>query len=453
MKSFLLKFTASCFIIFILCGSITQRVTAQQTGIQKPPSVNCPVSLYDHARAIKANSASFGNQKNFETFYTLYKKFTSTYNSYSGNSYYVIKWNVPNNVGWAVEYYERAYTLPVFPGTGSNPTQIYPVTNGPLLPTPFSLSKEELNALNAIHNQVPSIADKLISDIWLLQFFETECGESINLANIPVNPFDTSLKGYGKTRANSQSFVITLDPNLWTATTTNSFKVTGEITAIKEVTPSLKIAYGADQTNLNFLAPSGGTLLFNSPLANRDVAKIPPLDVTISHISKDIKDDTVYFAIVDSKNPNLAYSDTQVLSLGGNVNGINYSLPSGKAQSAPGISTEKNAGIMSGICDGPTCGFNDLLKLFKNFWKFILILIVPIVAIMTAWIGYNFMQSGAEYREKAKEMTSNMIIGIILVFFAWFIVNTILTFTVGEKSCYSFLGKGKIDANCVEPNK
>jgi hypothetical protein len=72
---------------------------------------------------------------------------------------------------------------------------------------------------------------------------------------------------------------------------------------------------------------------------------------------------------------------------------------------------------------------------------------------MTAWIGFNFMQSGAEYREKAKEMTWSMVKGVVLILFAWFIVKTILDFTVGKDSCYSFLGKGKIDPKCVEPNK
>ncbi len=175
-----------------------------------------------------------------------------------------------------------------------------------------------------------------------------------------------------------------------------------------------------------------------------------PLKITITHLSKDIKNNTIYFAVVDSKNTDLSYTDTQEVTLGENGGIINYSLPSGPSQSAPTMDVEKNGGIMEGICDGPTCGFNDLLKLFKNFWKFILIMVVPIIAIMTAWIGFNFMQSGAEYREKAKEMTWNMIKGLVLIIFAWFIVKTILDFTVGKDSCYSFLGKGKIDPECLE---
>ncbi len=256
---------------------------------------------------------------------------------------------------------------------------------------------------------------------------------------------------YGKTRVQNQVFTVVLDPTLWSKTETSSFSVSGSITADKEVTPSLKIAYGVDKTNLNFLAPSNSSFLFNSPLAAKDTVQIPLLKVPVSHISKDVKDNTVYFTIVDAKNTDLAYTDTQALVLDGNTSVTNFSLPKGTSQAAPSVSN--NGGMMESICDGPDCTFNDLIKLFTNFWKFILIIIVPIIAIMTAWIGFNFMQSGAEYREKAKEMTWNMIKGLVLILFAWFIVKTILDFTVGKNSCYSFLGKGKIDPNCVEPNK
>lgn len=451
MRKNIYRFGAILSILFLVLGFLPSFLFAQQVGIAKPPSVNCPVSLYDHARAIKSGSASFGNQANFTTFFDLYKKFASTYNSLSGDSYYVIKWNVPNNVGWAVEYYERVYNLPVFPNNGGSPSAVYPKAGGAMLPLPFSLTKEEMDALNTIHKQVPAVADKLISDIWLLQFFETECGEKINLANIPNNPFEQNITGYGKIRANSQSFTIALDQDLWTRTDASSFTVSGVITAQKEVMPSLKIAYGVDKKNLNFLAPATGAYFFNSPLALKDSASIPPLKISIAHLSKDIKDNMIYFAVVDAKNTDLSYSDTQELTLGQNTGLVNFSLPIGTSQSVPSVNDNK--GMMESICDGPDCTFNDLIKLFTNFWKFILIIIVPIVAIMTAWIGFNFMQSGAEYREKAKEMTWSMVKGVVLILFAWFIVKTILDFTVGKDSCYSFLGKGKIDPKCVEPNK
>ncbi len=450
MRQYLSIVTATFMLVYMIICFIPTPLNAQQTGIQKPPSVNCPVSAYDQARQIKSNSTNFGNLQNFYTFFNTYRKFTNSQSATGENGYYEIKWNVPNQVGWSVAYYDQPYTLPVFSSTPPAPSMVYPSTNGQMLPIVFPLSKQELDALNTIHKQVPSIADKLISDMWLLRFFESECGVNIDINNIPANPFEIGLKGYGKTRANSQSFTIVLENDLWTRTDSSSFTVAGEITAQKEVTPSLKVAYGVDKSNLNFLAPSSGAVLFNSPLANKDVAKIAPFKVNISHLLKDLVNNNIYFAIVDSKNPEVSYTDTEVLVLGGTSNQVNFSLPSLNSQSAPEAAISKTGSLMEGICDGPTCGFNDLLKLFKNFWRFILIMVVPIIAIMTAWIGYNFMQNGSEYREKAKEMTWNMIKGLVLIIFAWFIVKTILDFTIGKDSCYSFLGKGKIDAECLE---
>jgi hypothetical protein len=449
-KKYSFKILMGVFVLTAALSFTPVVLNAQQTGIQKPPSVNCPVSAYDQARQIKNNAVNFGNTQNFNTFFNTYRKFTNSQSATGGESYYQIKWNVPNTVGWTVEYYERAYNLPVFPNTGAVPTTVYPIQNGTVLPTAFPLSKPELDALNTIHKQVPTVVDKLISDMWLLRFFETECGLTLDLNNIPVNPFEIGVIGYGKTRANSQSFSIMLDNDLWTRSTRDSFYVSGEITAHKEVAPSLKVAYGVEQNNLNFLAPTGGTLLFNSPLANKDVVKIPPLQINVSHLSKDIKNNTIYFTIVDSKNTNLSYIDTQAITLGDNTGLTNFSIPSSTAQTAPEGAISKSGSLMDGICDGPTCGFNDLLKLFRNFWRFILIMVVPIIAIMTAWIGFNFMQNGSEYREKAKEMAWNVIKGLVLIIFAWFIVKTILDFTIGKDSCYSFLGKGKVDPECLE---
>ncbi len=253
--------------------------------------------------------------------------------------------------------------------------------------------------------------------------------------------------GYGKTQAIEPGFTVVLGSSMPSA---SSFTVSGTITAQKEVTPNLKIAYGVDKENLNFLAPTTGTFFFNSPLAAKDSAYVQPLSISITHLQGDIKNNTIYFTVVDSKNPHVAYTNIQTVTQGGQ-GAVNYSVPKGPSQPAPTGMGQKNGGLMEGICDGETCTFNDLLKIFKNFWKFILYLIVPIIAIMTAWIGFNFMQSGAEYREKAKEMIWGMVKGLLLIFFAWFIVKTILDFTLykGENSCFSFLGTGKIEEKCV----
>lgn len=454
------RFFIGIYAFLIIFGVSVPVSFAQQVDIPKPPSLNCPVSLYDQARKVKSYSTQFSSLEAFGTFFTYYKTFVSSAQSLSGTSYYVLKFNTPNSAGWRLEYYEQSYELPTFPSSNS-PTQTYPMFLGPSLPSTFMLTRAQVDTLNEIFIANPTQAPQLIQDIWLLRFFEKSCFEEINNLNtIPANPVTTGTTGYGKTRPTSQSFTIEYPGDLWTNTTAQSFTVAGKIRASMDVSPSLLVAYGARQNNLTHLAPVDGTLFFNSPMAAGDVITLPTLTIPISPIQSSIENNTVYFAIVDAVNTDISYTGTDSLTLGENTGLPAFATAGTTTTTAPAPAALQNGGLMKGICQGridPSdpnspigCTFNDLVRLFTNFWKFVLIIIIPIIAIMTAWIGFNFMQSGAEYREKAKEMFGNMVKGIILIMFAWFIVKTILDFTVGKNSCYSFLGTGTIDDNCLE---
>lgn len=265
-------------------------------------------------------------------------------------------------------------------------------------------------------------------------------------------------KPYGSVKDTVHAFELVFDPDLWTKADKNSFVVSGEIKAFVSTSPSLAIVYGAESDKLTHIAPTTkpNNAFLGITLNANDVQPFASSKITITSIEKDIKNNTVYFSIVDAKNPEITYTGTQSIELGANTGQTNYGLQQSAGTSADVPAGEPSGGLLDGICsDVHTCGFNDLLKLVTSFWKFIVYLIIPLMAFMTAWIGYNFMQNGAEYREKAKEMAVNMVKGIVLVLFAWFIVNTILNFVLfgGDKSCYTFLGTGDVDPGCLDNTK
>lgn len=257
--------------------------------------------------------------------------------------------------------------------------------------------------------------------------------------------------GYATVKDNQPSFEITLDPDLPSKTTPTSFVVSGSIKAFKAVDPSLTVAYGIDPDNLKNIYSVAGGAFYNGKMNTGDIVDFTSEKITVSSLPKDSPSNTIYFAIVDNNDRQISYTGIIPIDLVANDGKTNYYIPADKTTKAPDIQGQSTkGGILAGICtDVSTCDFNELLKLFTSFWKFIIILIIPIMALMAAWIGFNFMQQGSEYVEKAKEMTFNMVKGILLVLFAWLIVNTILTFILGENSCYSFLGKGNInDPKC-----
>ncbi len=260
--------------------------------------------------------------------------------------------------------------------------------------------------------------------------------------------------GFGVQQSTEHQFEITFDPDMWTMTDTRSFVVSGTVKAFTEVTPHLAVVYGTSPQALTQLASNNGKTFFHGLMNTGDSISFKSEPISVVSLEKDIQNNTVYFALVDAGNKDIAYTQPQSVELNAHTGATTYGIDLGVGQEAPGVAASgSNGGLLAGICkDVSTCGFNDLLKLFTNFWKFILILIIPLMALMTAWIGFNFMQQGAEYREKAKEMAGNMIKGVLLILFAWFIVNTILTFVLkgGKDSCYTFLGKGKIDPNCLD---
>lgn len=82
-------------------------------------------------------------------------------------------------------------------------------------------------------------------------------------------------------------------------------------------------------------------------------------------------------------------------------------------------------------CD-PTkgCGWNDLMALVNKVINFVLFkMALPIAAIMFAYAGFLMVTAGGEAahaREKAKEIFSNAVKGLIIALAAWLIISTLL---------------------------
>ena len=88
------------------------------------------------------------------------------------------------------------------------------------------------------------------------------------------------------------------------------------------------------------------------------------------------------------------------------------------------------------------CGFNDVLTLINTVIKFILFnLALPIAAIMFAYAGFELVTSGGstEKKSKAKEIFTNVAIGLIVIAVAFLIIQTILSI-VGYDQSWNWFG-------------
>src|SRR3989338_5913249 len=75
------------------------------------------------------------------------------------------------------------------------------------------------------------------------------------------------------------------------------------------------------------------------------------------------------------------------------------------------------------------CNRCDLFKLLKNIIDFVLIgLMPPVAMILFVWGGFLILMSGANpgLRSNGKEVFKNTVIGIAIISASWLITNTII---------------------------
>ena len=77
---------------------------------------------------------------------------------------------------------------------------------------------------------------------------------------------------------------------------------------------------------------------------------------------------------------------------------------------------------------GRICGLADLVLLIQRIIEYIFILILPIAAIIFAYVGYLLMTSGgnADKKSKAKKAMTSLVIGILIILAAWLLVKSVV---------------------------
>lgn len=105
-----------------------------------------------------------------------------------------------------------------------------------------------------------------------------------------------------------------------------------------------------------------------------------------------------------------------------------------------------DAGIVQcGTATTPACGFCDIFKLINNIVIFLLVpspsvnnmvAVVPLIATLLILVGgfYILIAAGQPERQKTgRDIITAVVIGLLVVYIAWVVVNSILTlFGVAE---------------------
>lgn len=116
------------------------------------------------------------------------------------------------------------------------------------------------------------------------------------------------------------------------------------------------------------------------------------------------------------------------------------------------------AGQTLAICEGPIvpcggegnpCQFCHLFVLFNNIIKFLLTCFAPIVAVLMIVIAGLFLlfsRGNPEMFKRGKEIITAVVIGLVIIFIAWLLVN--LFFTVIGVSSWTGLQSGWFKIEC-----
>lgn len=93
------------------------------------------------------------------------------------------------------------------------------------------------------------------------------------------------------------------------------------------------------------------------------------------------------------------------------------------------LSSVQAAGLVPCGGEGQSaCQFCDFFVLINNIIRFVMIILVPVVAVLMLVIGgVLFLFAGAkpDALNKAKGIITSVVIGLLIIFSAWVIVNTV----------------------------
>ena len=94
------------------------------------------------------------------------------------------------------------------------------------------------------------------------------------------------------------------------------------------------------------------------------------------------------------------------------------------------------------IAEADRCTFAQFLVLIKNVIVFALDLVLPIAALLFAYVGFLYLTAAGEEKQiaKAKKVIPKLLIGVAVALLAWVIVVTIMkTLGVDPSQGYSIL--------------
>ncbi len=85
-------------------------------------------------------------------------------------------------------------------------------------------------------------------------------------------------------------------------------------------------------------------------------------------------------------------------------------------------------------CTGVDCNACSLVELINNLIRFLIKLLAVLSAILFAWSGFLLVTAGDDtgQLEKAKQIFTNVVIGIVIVLAAWLIVDTVMKLLIAN---------------------
>jgi putative copper export protein len=94
------------------------------------------------------------------------------------------------------------------------------------------------------------------------------------------------------------------------------------------------------------------------------------------------------------------------------------------------------------VCDGPNCGFNDLITLAKNLINALIILSTFFATAAFAYAGFILLVSGGSESEKkrAKDIFTKVMWGYLWILSAWLLVYTMSSALLSTEFSFSLLG-------------
>ncbi|MHB1330395.1 MAG: hypothetical protein ACYCY6_00270 [Minisyncoccota bacterium] len=87
------------------------------------------------------------------------------------------------------------------------------------------------------------------------------------------------------------------------------------------------------------------------------------------------------------------------------------------------------------VCQGPDCGFDDLIQLVVAVIDNLVILSTILATIGFIYVGFRLMTSGGDPGAKsdAKHIFKNILIGYVVILVAWLLVYTIMNVLVNPE--------------------